>query len=86
MTETGHPDLILVKNNEFQAQPLTYCLCMLAPARQPFNNGLIFNGFASVELSICYWALQYVEPFLDVSTKMCLLPGIFIKIEIDFFM
>lgn len=38
-----------------------------------------------VELSIYYGALQYVEPFLDVSTKMCLLPGIFIKIEIDFF-
>lgn len=38
----------------------------------------------SVELSIYYCALQYVEPFLDVSTKMCLLPGIFSKIEMDF--
>lgn len=37
-----------------------------------------------VELSIYYCALQYLEPFLDVNTKMCLLPGIFSKIEMDF--
>lgn len=38
-----------------------------------------------VELNIYYCALQYVKPFLDVNTKMCLLPVICIKIEMDFF-
>lgn len=88
MTETGHADLVLVKNNEFQAQPLTCLLCMLKPARQPFHNkrmGQLLMDLLPVELNIYYCALQYAEPFLDVSTKMCLLPVICIKNEMDFF-